>query len=131
MREIVQEVAAAAGSGDVIVSDVDSVFGYYYARIARSRATAPHFLSASEAEAAKQAITGAHSPRVWLVTLGRDRTRIDAPGDLFAAWLDQGYRLAERRGYAREDDVYQRLKEMLLKRADYEYKAEVRLYVRR
>ena len=71
------------------------------------------------------------SPRVWLVTLGRDRTRVDAPGELFASWLEQGYRLAENRGYAAEDERYRMLKENLLKRADYEYKANVRLYVRR
>ena len=33
--------------------------------------------------------------------------------------------------YAPEDALYRMLKERLLKRADYEYKAQVRLYVRR
>jgi hypothetical protein len=128
MREIVQEMAAELQPGDVIVSDVDSGFGYYYAL---SGETTPHFSSFTESLAAQQTITSGRSPRVWLVTLGRDRTRVDAPGELFAAWLAQDYRLAENRGYAPEDALYRAVKEKLLKRADYAYKANVRLYVRR
>lgn len=127
MRAMVQEINAQARAGDVIVYDDDSVFGYYYNR---SGAGTPAFSSFTESAAAQQAIEAGRSGRVWLVTLGRDRTRIDAPGELFAAWLAQSYRLAETRGYAAEDALYRDVKEKLLKRPDYEYKALIRVYVR-
>ena len=128
MREMAQAVAARALPGDVIVSDLDSGFGYYYGR---TNAITPLFSSLKERDAARQAITAQRSPRVWLVALGRDRTRIDAPAEQFASWLSDGYRLAETTGYAPEDARYRQLKETLLKRVDYQYKASVRLYVAR
>jgi uncharacterized membrane protein len=128
MREMVQEINAAALAGDVIVYDDDSVFAYYYTR---SAASTPAFSSFSESEGAQRAITSAASRRVWLVTLGRDRTRVDAPGDLFVDWLATGYQLVQTRGYAAEDALYRQVKEKLLKRPDYEYKALIRLYERK
>jgi uncharacterized membrane protein len=129
MRQIVQEVKAETQPGDVIVSDVDTAFSYYYDR---SGATAPQFLSGADGDAASQAILAGQSPRIWLVTFGRDRTRLDAAGDAFASWLEQqSYRLADSRGYAPEDPLYQRLKKALLKREDYDYKLLLRRYERR
>jgi hypothetical protein len=128
MRQIVQQVNAETRPGDVIVSDVDTAFSHYYER---SGGVTPHFLSAADSDAAKQAIQAGDIARVWLVTFGRDRTRLDAPGDALAAWLEQrSYRLADSRGYAPEDPLYQRLKKALLKREDYDYKLLVRLYER-
>jgi len=46
------------------------------------------------------------------------------------SWLAENYRLAESRGYAPQDPLYQRFKQLLLHRPDYDYKALVRLYVR-
>lgn len=128
MRQIVQSVNSQSEPGDIIVSDVDSGFGYYHNR---SGAQTPHYDSSTEAEVAQAAISASASPRVWLVTLGRDRTRIDAPGEAFARWLSQSYTLTARTGYAPEDATYRRLKEALLKRPDYAYKALVSLYTRK
>ena len=128
MRQIVQEISAETRSGDVIVSDVDTAFSHYNTL---SGSNTPHFLSAEESAAARETVAEKQSPRVWLITFGRDRTRLDAPGDAFAAWLEQqSYRLADSRGYAPEDPLYQRLKRALLKREDYDYKLLVRRYER-
>jgi hypothetical protein len=46
------------------------------------------------------------------------------------SWLAGNYHLAESRGYVPEDPLYQRFKQRLLHRPDYDYKALVRLYAR-
>jgi uncharacterized membrane protein len=128
MREIARDVETRTQPGDIIVADDDSGFGYYYPA---STASPPLFSSLTEADAAKQVIGAGGRARVWLITLGRDRTRVDAPGELFAAWLEQArYVPLETQGYAAEDPLYRRLKEKMLKRPDYEFKAMVRLYAR-
>jgi len=47
------------------------------------------------------------------------------------SWLAENYRLAESRGYAPQDPLYQRFKQLLLHRPDYDFKVVVQLYTRR
>jgi len=129
MRQIVQQVVADSRPGDVVVADPDSVFDYYLARTGGGTTeSAPTLFSSVEA-GTLPGLQAAPPPRLWLVTLGRDRTRAMEPTALLS-WLEEDYRLAESRGYAPQDPLYQRFKQLLLHRPDYDYKALVRLYVR-
>jgi 4-amino-4-deoxy-L-arabinose transferase-like glycosyltransferase len=124
MRQIVQQVVADSRPGDVVVADPDSIFDHYLAQTS----SALLLLSSVEADTLP-GLQAAPPPRLWLVTLGRDRTRAMEPTALLA-WLAENYRLAESRGYVPQDPLYQRFKQLLLHRPDYDYKALVRLYVR-
>jgi len=124
MRQIVQQVMADSRPGDVVVADPDSVFDYY---LAQTSSTLP-LLSSVEADTLPR-LQAVPPTRLWLVTLGRDRTRAMEPTALLS-WLAENYRLAESRGYVPQDPLYQRFKQLLLHRPDYDYKALVRLYVR-
>jgi len=124
-KEMVAQVVAQSRPGDVIVSDWDSAFGYYYEKTGHP---VPHFFS-HEREAARAFIEKEHPSRVWLVTLGRDRTRLLAPTD-FIAWLEEDYHLEASWGYVEQDPLYRRLKEKLLRRPAYRYRATVSLYRR-
>jgi hypothetical protein len=126
MRQIAQQVVADSRPGDVVVADPDSIFDYYLARTG-SGTTLP-LLSSVEADTLP-GLQATPPARLWLVTLGRDRTRAMEPTELLA-WLAENYRLAESRGYVPQDPLYQRVKQRLLHRPDYEYKAVVRLYAR-
>jgi uncharacterized membrane protein len=125
MRQIVQQVVADSRPGDVVVADPDSIFDHYLAQTS----SALPLLSSVEADTLP-GLQAAPPLRLWLVTLGRDRTRAMEPNTLLA-WLAENYRLAESRGYVPQDPLYQRFKQLLLHRPDYDYKALVRLYVRR
>lgn len=125
-REMATQVATASEPGDVIVSDWDSGFGHYYAKLDEPAA---HFFSRSSEETQRYIKTH-DSPRVWLITIGRDRTRSLTPVE-FIRWLEEDYELRSTWGYAEQDETYRRIKEMLLQRPAYEYKAVVQLYTRR
>lgn len=125
-KEMAAQVAMASQPGDVIVSDWDSAFGYYYAKMDQG---IPHFFSHSSEEA-RDYIEAHCSPRVWLITIGRDRTRSMAPVE-FIRWLEEDYELRLTWGYAEQDEMYRRIKEMLLHRPAYRYKATVQFYTRR
>jgi uncharacterized membrane protein len=123
-REMAAQVAMRAQPGDVVLSDEDSLFFYYYPSTAR---VANVFTDASDV---LDRLAGAQ--RVWLITLGRDRTRVGAPAARIMGWLaERGYREQERWGSGPEDPVYRRIKELLLKRPDYDYKAVVQFFARR
>jgi mannosyltransferase len=125
MRQIVPQVVADSRPGDVVVADPDSVFDYY---LAQTSSTLP--LLSSVDEATLPDLQAAPPARLWLVTLGRDRTRVMEPTALLF-WLADNYRLAESQGYVPEDPLYQRFKQRLLHRADYDFKVVVQLYTRR
>jgi len=123
-REMAAQVAMRAQPGDVVLSDEDSLFFYYYPSTAR---VANVFTDASDV---LDRLAGAQ--RVWLITLGRDRTRVGAPAARIMGWLaERGYQEQERWGSGPEDPVYRRIKELLLKRPDYDYKAVVQFFARR
>jgi len=121
MRELAAMVARNVEPDDVVVSDRDSLFFYYYPHAAKQ---ANIFADASTVyEKMKD------GQRVWLVTLGRDRTRVGAAAASVLEWLAQnGFQERERWGSGPEDPTYRRVKEWLLKRPDYEYKTMVQLF---
>ncbi|MBI3941608.1 MAG: glycosyltransferase family 39 protein [Chloroflexi bacterium] len=125
-REIVSQVLTGARPGDVLVAPRDSLFAYYYPA---SQDPYPLFDSNDTAKI-EDYIRTHDSPRVWLVTVGRDRGRDLDPTD-FIAWLQTGYTSQQHWGYAEQSATYRRFKESLTKRPAYQYKAELALYGRK
>jgi hypothetical protein len=125
MREVVAEMVAKSQAGDVVISDSDTGFAFYYAR---GQQPMP-YLATTEFDAAIRFVEQQQPRRVWLLTFGRDRSRDQAPTELID-WLRQRYTLAEEQGYAKQDASYQRIKATLLNRPVYQYKLLVQLYQR-
>ena len=122
MREVVARVRAECRAGDVIVSEFDTGFGYYYRRTDQ-----PVPLWATDT--ALPSLQTEHPGRVWLVTFGRDATR-STTDEALQEWLWQEYELAWEEGYVEQDPLYQTLKEKLLHRPAYRYKLLVQRYER-
>ncbi|MFN3763587.1 MAG: hypothetical protein ACK4WK_10370, partial [Anaerolineae bacterium] len=125
-REVAREIAAEAGPGDVVIGEWDSGFSYYFQR-EESGAT---YLEAAQTADVIRFLTEHTPQRVWLVTIGRDRTREATPVEVLN-WLSTNYRLVEERGYVEQDPLYRRIKEALLQRPAYPYKLTVRQFERR
>jgi uncharacterized membrane protein len=125
-REVAREIAAEAGPGDVVIGEWDSGFSYYFQR---------HQFEVTYLEAGQTAevirFLNDHTPnRVWLVTIGRDRTREAAPVEILN-WLFANYQQVEEKGYVEQAPLYRRIKERLLQRPAYPYKLVVRQFERR
>jgi hypothetical protein len=122
MREVVARVRAECQAGDVIVSESDTGFAYYY-----RQTNQPVPLWASDL--ALPALQTERPRRVWLITFGRDATRLTTD-EALQEWLWQEYQLAWEEGYVEQDPLYQRVKEKLLHRPAYRYKLLVQRYDR-
>ncbi|MDY0018605.1 MAG: glycosyltransferase family 39 protein [Anaerolineae bacterium] len=122
-REIAAQVVSELQAGDVIYSPQDSGFYYYYDRM---QARQPDFQD--EAAALAAARTDAVK-RVWVLTLGRDQTRENAPTEL-QTYLDTEYTLAQTWAYVPQDPIYRAIKSRLLHREAYDYRAVLSLYTR-
>ncbi len=125
MREVVREIVGESQAGDVVLSDSDTGFAFYYMRGPQPLA----YLSDTEFNAARTFLEQHQPQRVWLLTFGRDRSREQAPNELIG-WLQQRYTLVHEQGYAEQDPSYQRIKATLLNRQVYRYKLLVQLYQR-
>lgn len=122
MREIVTRVQNECQLGDVIISESDTGFGYYY-----RLGSQPIPLWYSDTALA---LLQANLPRrAWVITFGRDATRSVTNEELLE-WLDQNYNLDWEEGYVEQDPVYRQLKERLLHRPAYRYKVVLQRYVR-
>jgi uncharacterized membrane protein len=124
-RQVVQKIIAESRSGDVVISDSDTGFAFYYAR---GPQPIP-YLSDTEYDVATAFLQQHQPSRIWLLTFGRDRSRAQTPIEL-NDWLRERYTLVEELGYAEQDPTYQQIKSALLKRSVYRYKLLVQLYVR-
>ncbi len=125
VREVAQQISSQAGPEDVVIGEWDSGFSYYYQRT-------PHlsiYLEAQPVDEAIRFLTSSSPKRVWLVTIGRDRTREAVPVELIR-WLEMNYYLAEEQGYVEQDSTYRWLKEQLIHRPAYLYKLVVRRFER-
>ena len=123
-RAILRTIETQAQPADVIASETASGFGYYYALSDQSW---PHF---TDFDQAREFIAAQHSPRVWLILIGRDSTREQTPTD-FIDFLGRDYHLVQSWGFGPVDPIYQQLKSRVLNREVYAYKATLYLYVRR
>jgi len=124
-REIAAYVSANARPEDVVISDPDVGFDRYYDR---TGARPLHYFSN---ELTCDELEGLEAKRVWLLTFGRDRTRLVDPAREMVTCLEKRYELVKTRGYVPQDPIYSAIKARLLHRANYRYKALLRLYARR
>ena len=124
-REILRQVLDGARPGDVIVAPADSAVDYYYPAGQRPYV---YFDSSSTSDVMAH-VAGNQSLRVWLVTVGRDRGRSARPETLIS-WLESRFAPVAHWGYAEVAPSYRRIKEMLINREAYRYKAELTLYER-
>jgi 4-amino-4-deoxy-L-arabinose transferase-like glycosyltransferase len=125
MREVVMGLIGESQAGDVVLSDSDTGFAFYYTRGPQPLP----YLSDTDFAAARAFIEQQQPQRVWLLTFGRDRSREQTPNALIG-WLEQRYTLVREQGYAEQDPSYQRIKATLLNRQVYRYKLLVQLYQR-
>jgi 4-amino-4-deoxy-L-arabinose transferase-like glycosyltransferase len=121
-REVAAAVQAGARPGDAVVSESDTLVSHYLPpQLAQSHFT-PDQIDALDA------YLDAH-PRasVWLVAMGRDRTRNELSSRL-AARLRERYRHASSAGFAEQDPTYRALKSRLLGREAYRYRLTLDAY---
>ncbi|MFB0533863.1 MAG: glycosyltransferase family 39 protein [Anaerolineae bacterium] len=123
-REIVTCLAEEVGQEEVVIAADDTGIAFYASRTAGW--TAPVF-SASDKPAIEEFLRTKQPPRVWLFIFGRDRTRAVTPTAL-QEWIEGRYLLVELRGYAEQDAVYRRIKELLFRRPAYLHKLTLYVY---
>ena len=123
MRQVASQVRAEARPGDVIFSDVDTGFDYYYRQAPQPAPSLP----AGDAAAAVAYLNEHRPQRVWLLTFGRDRTREITPVELVER-LAAGYSAASVQGYVEQDPTYRTIKQRLFGRPAYPYKLVVQQY---
>ena len=119
-REIAVQVSAQARPGDLFLADGDSVVARYW--------PAAHPVRLIESRSPEALATLRTCPRrVWLLTLGRDRTRDMTPLAVIN-YLEAHYRQTAIWGFVQVDPTYRQVKTWLLRRSAYEYKATLALY---
>ncbi len=121
-REAAAAVQAQARPGDAIVSESDTLVSHYLPPGLAEANFTPDQVGAIGAylDAHPQAA-------VWLVSMGRDRTRNELSSQL-AAWLQPRYARASSAGFAEQDATYRALKSRLLGREAYRYRLTVDAY---
>ena len=128
-KEVVATVRELSHASDVIVSDPDLSVHYYF----RAGPNSPTFFSATEARAARKALSNGSHDRVWLVTAGRDSTRgwrVKWGATQLEAWMKQHFRLERTWRYVPQDALYARIKARMQGYPSYRYKLMLRLYAR-
>lgn len=124
-RHVLRFIVEKSLPGDVAIADEASGVAYYSGQwnVAQPQLLAHNFGSDP------QPILQQLGERVWLVSVGRDRTRLTEP-DPLQAWLEQNYRLVETTGFAEQDETYRSLKTSLTGRPAYRYRVVVQLFAR-
>jgi len=132
-KTVLTDIMAQARPGDAIVSDGDTGLGYYFQKQARDGVT-HYYFGSPEGRAALQAIAhdlATHHPpqhsRLFVVTMGRDRTRRDLPAE-FTQTIEPAAHVTWERGYTPQDATLRQIKQRLIGREDYQFKLMVRLY---
>jgi hypothetical protein len=122
-REMAQFVVERILPGDIVYSEVDIGFNYYYQQ---AHVAPHHFTDSGEAMADVKA---GQVHRVWLVTMGRDQTRFQYVGSsAFRGWLETHCSLAAVWGFIPQDETYRNVKSFLLGRPAYDYRTAIALY---
>ena len=130
VREVAAAVAQGSRPGDVVISDYDTSFFYYWDQSA-PRGVEHYLTEPEELPQAEDAVASGAHPHVWLLVYGRDRSRDIDHTPTFEALLAPRYTLVAERGYAPVDDLYRLVKSKLIGREAYAYKLLVREYERK
>jgi uncharacterized membrane protein len=127
LREVAATIRSEGLPGDVLLADVDIGFEYYW-QIQPTAGT--QFIRSEDWPAPQGAVEAAQPRRVWLITFGRDRTRLGDHADEIRAWLAQRYEQRAERKYVPIDPGYRAVKQWLLRRETYDAKLVVQRYER-
>ena len=127
LREIAATIRSESLPGDVLLADVDIGFQYYWQTQPPS---GTQFFRSEDWPAPQDAVQAAQPPRVWLITFGRDRTRVGDHSDEIRAWLTPRYAQGVERKYVPIDPLYEAIKQWLLGRETYDAKLVVQRYDR-
>jgi hypothetical protein len=121
-REAVAYVVENAEPGDVVLTAEPDIFSFYLDPAGASDLVLV-LADAPDAES----ICNACADRLWVVTIGRDRTRASAPTELLDSI--EGHMTREHcTGFGEQDATYRSLKELLTGRPAYLYRVLVCLY---
>jgi len=124
-KEAALFVSARAAPGDLVISDYDSVFGHYYLSGPRPAAQ----LYTADLPDIQTTLHDQPPARIWLVTIGRDRTRgLESNITTIHQWLDPAYYLQDTYPYVPIDPLYHRLKDWILRRTSYDYRLTIEVY---
>lgn len=124
-RALAAELAAAAGPGDLILAESDTLFGYYYTQH-------PGAAVYQDVDpAVNLAWIDEHDPpTVWLAGFGRDSTEgVFGTADLRAG-LQADYAAGTSRGYGPVEPFYQSVKQRLTGRPPYPFKLTLQPFTR-
>jgi 4-amino-4-deoxy-L-arabinose transferase-like glycosyltransferase len=136
IRELVRSIGDEYRAGDVIVCDPAVPFDYYHRREDYAETLffiggiRKLFTPGTQPEEIERYLREKEPPRVWIVSMERERTTDHNPMESLATVLAESYTLEGHTGYAEQDETYRRGKERLMKKSPYRYKVEVFLYVR-
>ena len=115
-RSVADAIAAQAAPGDVVVSESDALVDYYLPKTLRADSFYP------EQSTDLRAYLSAHPNKdVWMVVMGRDRTRTDVSARL-GDWLLTQFQACGVTGFGEQDETYRRIKAWLIGRDAYQYR---------
>ncbi|MBI5877742.1 MAG: hypothetical protein HZB53_08835 [Chloroflexi bacterium] len=129
LREIHQYLQSHTRSGDLLISDLDIVYQYYYDR-APIAGTQLILTEDANLPSLNVQIAARTPPRIWLFVFGRDRSSAGDRVPALLQQLDGRYRAIDELRYAPTDPLYRDVKQRLIPRAAYDYKLIIRLYER-
>jgi len=118
---------------DLVISDYDSVFGYYFLRDGGAVGDRPEqvqHMYTHEVDAVRTALETARPPHVWLIALGRDQTSRSASAEIVRETLLANYRLERTELFLPIDPAYLKAKALLLRRESYAHRLTVEAYSR-
>lgn len=121
-RDAANLVLDQAIATDLVVSDYDSVFGHYFLP---GGSPAQHLYSNQ-----LDKIQSALPARVWLITIGRDRSQSSSTADQVRALLAVNYRLNRVEKMLPIDPTYKHFKDLILRRETYAQRLTIELYQR-
>ena len=125
-EDLVEFIVKNSSPGDVIMSTEDIGLAYY---LQSQGIDIPHYWSYRTQ--ANSILEKGDAPRIWWLTYGRDRTRVDDMVEAYRAQLaEKGYELIMQQGYVPQHPSYRWMKEKLLGREAYQYKVTINLYAR-
>lgn len=119
-KDAAEYIRAQAGPDDLVISEGDSVFSRYFP----TGAGFPRQFDTQQIDQIQAALDSQPIQHVWLVTLGRDRTRNDDAVRL-SDMLLLDRRLCATSGFVEQDPIYRQIKARLIGRDAYQYRLTV------
>jgi uncharacterized membrane protein len=118
-REAAQWLSANYKTGDIVITESDTMVATYLPQEIANKSFTP-----DQHDAVLEYARANPRSRVWLVTLGRDRTRNETSENLAIA-LENLLPNRVRSGFAEQDALYRALKSRLLSREVYRYRLSI------